>query len=52
MIAKLGEVIKMRDIDYLVVGDINLYYLFWGRPGTRINTALEELLRLADRMGL
>jgi hypothetical protein len=28
MIAKLGEVMEItRDIDYLVVGDINLHYL-------------------------
>jgi hypothetical protein len=41
-----------RDVDYLVVGNMNLHHLSWGGPGTRANTVLEELLGLADRMGL
>jgi hypothetical protein len=41
-----------RDVDHLVVGDMNLHYLSWGGPGTRTNTAPEELLGLVDRMGL
>jgi hypothetical protein len=41
-----------RDVDYLVVSNMNLYYPSWGRLGTRANTASEELLGLADRMGL
>ena len=49
---KLGEVIEIRDVNHLMIGDINLYYLSWGRLETRINTASEELLGLADRIGL
>jgi hypothetical protein len=41
-----------RDIDYLVVGNINLHHLSWGGPGIRANAVSEELLGLADRMGL
>jgi hypothetical protein len=53
MIAKLREVMEItRDVDYLVVGDMNLYYLSWGRLGIRTNATLEELLGLADRIGL
>jgi hypothetical protein len=31
---------------------MNLYYPSWGGLGTRTNAASEELLGLADRMGL
>jgi hypothetical protein len=53
MIMKLGEAMDMtRDMDYLVVSNINLHYLSWGGLGIRANAMLEELLGLADRMGL
>jgi hypothetical protein len=43
---------RNRDIDHMVVGDIILHHLSWGGLGTRTDTALEELLGLADRMGV